>query len=85
MVEEQEAEFTSLHRNIENTSTSGMIYTEQLLSIRRRPQKPERKESLHVTRQNKRKKKKKELGQGLHTGEGPVKEESFLHLQKALH
>ena len=26
MVEEQEAEFTSLHRNIENTSTIGKIY-----------------------------------------------------------
>lgn len=38
MVEEQEAEFTSLQRNIENTSTGGMIYTEQLLSADRGPQ-----------------------------------------------
>ena len=38
MVEEQEAELASLHRNIDNASTIGTIHTEQLLSTNRRPQ-----------------------------------------------
>ena len=42
MAEEYEAEFTALHRNIENTSISAMIHTEQLLSTDRRPQMSEK-------------------------------------------
>ena len=38
MAEEQEGEFTSFHRNIENIPTSGTIHKEQLLSTDRRPQ-----------------------------------------------
>ena len=42
MVEDQEAEFTSLHGNIENTSTSGTIQREQLWSADRRSQMSEK-------------------------------------------
>ena len=38
MADEQEAEFTFFHRNIENTSTSEMVHTKQLLSADRRCQ-----------------------------------------------
>ena len=44
---------------------------------------PKRQENLHITGYNKRKKKKKELGQGQHPREGAVKEEWFPHPGKS--
>ena len=67
MAEEQEAEFISFHRNIENTSTSGMIHTEQLLSTDRRTQMSE-KTRKHPRNWVGQKEKEKE---GIRTGPAP--------------
>ena len=42
MVEEKDMELTFSHKNINHTSTSGLIYTEHLLNAERRPQTLER-------------------------------------------
>ena len=78
-------ELTLSHKNIKNTSTSGTISTEQLLNIVEDLRLLKRQENLHVTRQYKRKKKKKAFGWGLHPREAAVKEERFLNPRKSPH
>ena len=51
MVEDLEAEFTFFYRKIENSPTSGMIHTQQLLITDRRPlMSVKTKKNLHVPR-----------------------------------
>ena len=60
MVEDLEAEFTFFYRKIENSPTSGMIHTQQLLITDRRPlMSVKTKKNLHEPTQEERKKKKK--------------------------
>ena len=64
MAEEKETRFTSLHRSIENTSTGGMIHTEQLLHSNIRPQmsKKTRKPPCNWVGQKEKEKERIKMG-----------------------
>ena len=85
-------ELTFPHKYMKNTSTCGMIHTEQLQNAGRRPQTSERarKSSCNWVGQKKKEKKnkereRKESGWEQHPREGAVKEERFLHPRKFPH
>ena len=64
MAEEQEGEFTSFHRNIEDISTSGTIHREQLLSADRRPQTPKKTIKPPCNQVGQKEKEKEEIRMG---------------------
>lgn len=64
------------HRHIKLTSTYGTILTEHVLNAGRKTSK--RQENPHITRQERKKKKRRELGWDLRPWEGVVTEEWFL-------